>query len=552
MKHVTSLTLKIAFVAALLLPFAYIISAYTYSYSILSGDLAFDPSVSTRIYDINGELIAELFEENRTVTESGAMPALVKKAFLAAEDRNFYLHSGFDIPGIVRAILVDVFSGDIRQGGSTITQQLVKQLYTKGEKTIHRKIMEIFIALEFERKFTKEQILSMYLNQIYFGHGVYGVTSAANFFFDKKPGDLTPVEAALLAAIPSAPNHYSPLKNPRAAYERNKQVLYNMIDAGYISRDEAAGQFEDFWKDYLDSARTKFQTLGVRSRAFDRAPHFTEYIRRLMVERYGEKAVYHGGLRIYTTLDVRHQKAAEEALFRGIGEQDRIARERNGDRLDYYDRAMVRRELEEKKTAVRDAEQRVRFLGSLRNGPLYDVLMMTMVTGASGVEDALDRYIEAYESFRTSSRVEGALVALDPATGGITAMVGGSDFNAANQLNRAVQSTRQPGSAFKAFVYGAGIDSKQITAATAFYDVPVLFKGTRTSWKPSNYEKKLPRQGARAQCICRVAQHRVRPCRGRDRPEGRGGFRLTPHRDTAQPLRRRPQHLPGYVRAVSP
>ena len=200
MKPITTLLLKIAFMAALLLPFAYIISAYTYSYSILSGDLAFDPNISTRIYDINGELISELFEENRTITESGDMPALVKKAFLAAEDRNFYFHSGFDIPGIIRAVLVDVFSGDIRQGGSTITQQLVKQLYTKGEKTIHRKIMEIFIALEFEKKFTKEQILSMYLNQIYFGHGVYGVTSAAGFFFDKEVGDLTAVEAALLAA----------------------------------------------------------------------------------------------------------------------------------------------------------------------------------------------------------------------------------------------------------------------------------------------------------------------------------------------------------------
>jgi penicillin-binding protein 1A len=489
MKPIYSLILKVAVLSALLFPFAYIISAYAYSYSILSGELGFDPNISTRIYDINGELIAELFDENRTIAESGEIPDLVKKAFLAAEDRNFYLHSGFDIPGIIRAILVDLFSGDIRQGGSTITQQLAKQLYTKGEKTIHRKIMEIFIALEFERKFTKEQILSMYLNQIYFGHGVYGITSAASFFFDKDVKDLTAVEAALLAAIPSAPNHYSPLKNPRAAYEKNKQVLYNMIDAGFISQEDVAVRCDDFWQAYLDSIKTRFQTLGVRSISFDRAPHFTEYIRRILVERYGEKQVYHGGLKIYTTLDIRHQKAAEEALRKGIEEQDRIAREQNSGRIDYYDRIMVRRQQDDKTTAGRDAGQRIRFLSSLRNGPLFDVLMMTMVSGATGVEEALGRYIDEYESVRISSRVEGALVSLDPATGGITAMVGGSDFNAANQLNRAVQSTRQPGSAFKAFVYGAGIESKHITAATAFYDVPVLFKGTRTSWKPSNYEK---------------------------------------------------------------
>ena len=154
-----------------------------------------------------------------------------------------------------------------------------------------------------------------------------------------------------------------------------------MIAAGYISKEEATGQFDDFWRTYLESVRTKFQTLGVRSRSYDRAPHFTEYIRRILVERYGEKLVYHGGLNIYTTLDIRHQKAAEEALIKGIEEQDRIAREQNGGRLDYYDRIMVRKQQEEKKTAIRDVEQRVQFLSSLRNGPLYDVLMMTMVSG---------------------------------------------------------------------------------------------------------------------------------------------------------------------------
>lgn len=489
MKPNKALFLKITVLTLLLSPFAYIISAYTHSYAILSGDLAFDPNVSTRIYDINGEIISELFDENRTIAESGTIPPLVKMAFLAAEDRNFYFHSGFDLPGIIRAVLVDVFRGEIRQGGSTITQQLAKQLYTKGEKTFHRKIIEIFIALQFEKKFTKEQILSMYLNQIYFGHGVYGVTAASQFFFERNVNTITAVEAALLAGIPSAPNHFSPLKNPRAAHEKNKQVIYNMINAGYISKEEAIRQFDTFWESYLGNIRTKYQTLGVRSRTYDRAPHFTEYIRRLLVDRFSENIVYRGGLKVYTTLDLCQQKAAEDALSKGVEEQDRIAVEQNRRQLDYYDRVIARRLLESKKIGERDIEPLVRFMSALRNGPLNDVLMMSMVSGNTGIENALGIYLDEYESTRVASRVEGALVALDPATGGITAMVGGGDFNEANQLNRSVQSVRQPGSAFKAFVYGAGIESKHITPATAFYDVPVMFKGSRSVWKPSNYEK---------------------------------------------------------------
>jgi penicillin-binding protein 1A len=489
MKHIRALPVKILLIAIIVLPFAYILSAYTYSYSILSGELSYDPSVSTKIYDCNGDLISELFEENRTIVDHGTIPDIVKQAFLAAEDRNFYLHSGFDLPGIIRAIIVDILSGDIRQGGSTITQQLVKQLYTSGEKTVRRKLIEIFIAREFEKKYTKNQIIEMYLSQIYFGHGVYGVNSAARFFFDKDLKNLTAVEAALLASIPSAPNYYSPLRNPRAAHEKSRQVLYNMISAGNIGKDDAARQFNEFWTAYLDSIKIKFPTLGIRSRGFDRAPHFTEYIRQILIEKFGEKVVYRGGLSVHTTLDLRHQKAAEEALLKGIEEQNRTATANNVSSFDSIDRLMTRKLVEEKKISRKDAESRIVFLNTFRNGALDDVLMGSLLFGSNRMETILENYLDHYEELKQSSRVEGALVSLDPFTGGITAMVGGSDFNAANQLNRAVQSARQPGSAFKAFVYGAGIESKRITAATSFYDVPVLFKGTRTVWKPSNYEK---------------------------------------------------------------
>ncbi len=489
MKRIKALPVKIFLIAMILLPFAYIISAYAYSYAILTGELSYDPSVSTKLYDCNGDLISELFEENRTVVGHGMVPDIVKQAFLAAEDRNFYLHSGFDLPGIVRAVVVDVLSGDIRQGGSTITQQLVKQLYTKGEKTVRRKLIEIFIAREFEKKYTKDQIIEMYLSQIYFGHGVYGVDAAARFFFDKEMKNLTAMEAALLASMPSAPNHFSPLKNPRGAFEKSRQVLYAMISAGNIGKDDAVIQFNEFWTAYLENIKTRFPTLGVRSRGFDRAPHFTEYIRRMLIDRFGEKIVYRGGLSVYTTLDLRHQKAAEEALLTGIEGQNKTAAAYNASRFDSLDRHLTGKLLEGKRIARKDTESRIKFLSAFRNSSLDHILMASLLFGIDGMENALEKYLDAHEQLKQLSRAEGALVALDPLTGGITAMVGGSDFNAANQLNRAVQSIRQPGSAFKAFVYGAGIESKRITAATSFYDVPVLFKGTRTLWKPSNYEK---------------------------------------------------------------
>ncbi|MBP7734941.1 MAG: PBP1A family penicillin-binding protein [Spirochaetes bacterium] len=489
MKLTRALPAKLLLIGIIILPFAYILSAYTSSYSILSGELTYDPSVSTKIYDCNGELISELFEENRTIVTGGTIPLVVKQAFCAAEDRNFYLHSGFDIPGIVRALIVDVLSGDIRQGGSTITQQLVKQLYTRGEKTLHRKIIEIFIAREFEKKFTKDRILEMYLSQIYFGHGVYGVQAAARFFFDKEMKGITVPEAALLASIPSAPNHFSPLKNPRAAFGRSRQVLYTMIDAGTIEKGDATRQFNAFWESYLDAIKTKFPTLGVRGSSFDRAPYFTEFIRQYLIDTFGEKLVYRGGLEVHTTLDLRHQKAAEDALVEGIEEQNQVALSRNASSYDSPDRLMTRKLIEDKKISRKEAETRMRFLDTFRIGSIDDLLLCSQLFGVEGLERSLMKYLNQQEELKRSSRVEGALVSLDPSTGDITAMVGGSDFNAANQLNRAVQSARQPGSAFKAFVYGAGIESKRITAATAYYDVPVLFKGTRTTWKPSNYEK---------------------------------------------------------------
>lgn len=475
--------------ALVLVPFTLVISAYTRSHMIISEGFRYEPGVSTKIYDINNELISELFEENRTMTEPGSIPAVVTGAFLCAEDRNFFFHPGFDLAGIARALIVDLFSGELRQGGSTITQQLVKQLYTKGEKTIHRKLTEIFLAKELEKRHSKKEILEMYLNQIYFGHGVYGIGSAARFFFNKDLSQVTAVEASLLASIPSAPGRFSPLRNPRAAFEKSRRVLHNMISAGYITRADARDSFNSFWTFYLPEIRTRYSSSGVRDRQWDRAPHFTEYIRRILVERYGEETVYRVGLRIRTTLDLRQQKAAEEALTRGLALQNNSAFHRTRSRFEEIDRRIARVQLKGS-TAPRDElRTRIGLIRTLREECNDQLQLASMLFGIDEIDRTLDASLAHYERLRRESMVEGALIALDPSTGAITAMVGGSDFNTGNQLNRAVQSVRQPGSAFKAFVYGAGIESGRISAATAFYDVPVLFKGTRSVWKPSNYEK---------------------------------------------------------------
>lgn len=468
-----------------LAPYAYAVSAYAIGYGILGERPEYRPSLSTRLYDINGELISELYEENRSYITMDKIPAHVPLAFIAAEDKGFHSHAGIDVAGMARAALADLASGELKQGGSTITQQLIKQIHTRGEKTIFRKLVELFLAREFERRFTKRQIMEMYLNQIYFGHGAYGIDAASRFYFDHGAEALKIAEACILASIPSAPNQYSPLKNPGLAYERSGAVLHAMIQQGYVSRGEAVHAFRSFWGSYREEIMTRFQALGVRSARFDSAPYFTEYMRRLLIERYGEERVYRGGLQIYTTLDLRCQRIAEEALREGLERQNAVAR--------VYNRNDFSETLKKTRSGRRNPEDGaaiMRLYAALIENELIETpLLSSMFFDWGAPVEAMERYINEYESILRGSRVEGAFVALDPSDGAIVSMIGGGDFHSGNQLNRAVQSLRQPGSAFKAFVYGAGIESRQITAGTAFLDAPVVFKDEKKTWSPSNYEK---------------------------------------------------------------
>ncbi|HDP81213.1 MAG TPA: PBP1A family penicillin-binding protein [Spirochaetes bacterium] len=481
--------LAAVFAAFLIAPGAYFLFIYHRSYALLTSIEHYNPSLSTRLYDVNGELISELFQENRDYIAIEQVPPGVVQAFLSAEDRNFYAHRGFDISSILRALMVDILTGEIRQGGSTITQQLVKQVYTGSERSVRRKIIELLLAREMERRYDKDAILEMYLNQIYFGHGVYGVKSAARFFFNLDISRLTSAHGAVLAAIPSAPMKYSPLRNPSLCMHLSRNI-FAAIPA--VFKKDLSGEnvdFASFWAGFLDEIRTLPPTLSSRSRRFDRAPYFTEHVRRILIARYGEKKVYNGGLKVYTTLDLRCQIEAQEIMNAALKKQNRVASWSNQYRLRNIDRIILGAGLSRR--GAPEMRQGAEFLRHTRASSFEECEILSLLCGADGAFNAFRSYMDRYESIIESSRVEGALVALVPSTGEIVSMIGGSSFEGANQLNRAVQAMRQPGSAFKPFLYGAAIELKRISAASSFLDAPIINNEPGKKWSPTNYDSRF-------------------------------------------------------------
>jgi len=494
MKKRKSITLLILF-TVLFSPFAYIIYAYNESYGLFKEFKDYKQPLATKIFDIKGRLISELYEEYRDYADTKEIPEEIKEAFLAAEDHDFYMHTGFDIIGIIRAIVIDISSGKLKQGGSTITQQLVKQIYTNRERSIKRKLVELFITKEFEEKFTKEEILEMYLNHIYFGHGIYGVKAASEFFFSKKLKDINFAEAAVLAAIPSAPARYSPFKHPDNSYKRSESVMFNLIAQGRIKRDEGAAIFNSFWKDFRDKTKTAFPDETIRRTATDMAPWFTEYIRRILIKKYGEEKVYGGGLTVMTSLNIDYQRTGRKLLEEALERHNSIAERANRYKLKIMEDRLYRKSMADRTNSLSKTEFRKLYKiyadtnRSIREEVMDSLSLTSLMTGCENIDDSFRGFNELMERHRKSSHVEGALVAVEPQTGNILTMVGGSNFSHGNQLNRAVQSRRQPGSAFKAFVYGAAIDEKKITAATSFDDLPVTYKSRKDSWSPSNYSR---------------------------------------------------------------
>ncbi len=480
----------------------------------------YEPPVMSRIHAGDGRLLAEYAVEKRVFVPIRAMPRMVVRAFLSAEDKNFYTHPGIDFSGVARAILINIKNlGRARRpvGASTITQQVAKNFLLTNEVSWERKVKEAILAFRIERAFSKDRILELYLNEIYLGFRSYGVAAAALNYFDKSLDELTIAEAAFLAALPKAPNNYNPIKRHKAAVTRRDWVIGRMLDDGVITADEATLALAS--------------PLEVRERSkteFVEAAFFTEEVRRELESRYGESQLYKGGLSVRTTLDPKLQKIADQALRKGLRAYDRrhgwrgaLARIEVADgwpeklkaldlskRLSGWRAALVLR-LDEAGVDIGFADGasgRIpmaemtwarRWLEGERRGPKVhrpaDVLAPGDVVAVEAVTKGPNGAAYPGKTFalRQIPELEGALVALDPHTGRVLAMSGGYDFKT-SQFNRVTQAMRQPGSAFKPFVYLAALDSGY-SPATLILDAPfVIDQGPGLpKWRPANYTQKF-------------------------------------------------------------
>jgi penicillin-binding protein 1A len=477
----------------------------------------YHPRQVTRVYSDDGHLIGEIYVERRTVVPFAKLPKVLVNAVVAAEDADFFKHQGLDYYGMLRSFLVNLRHGGYRQGGSTITQQVVKTFFLSPERTLKRKAQEVILARRVEQSLSKEEILYLYLNQIYYGHGRYGVEEAARFYFGKGVHELSVAEAALVAGLPQSPERLSPLKHPEAAKERQRYVLEQMARRGYLEVAEA----ERLAREPIQVMRETSPYLGV-------APEAVDHVRDILVARYGEAKLAEAGLAVRTTIDARMQAAAREAVNRGLvtidgrqgyrGPTGKVHHDKKGGTGAALERAL------EKAVAKLRGENAAPKAGQVYEGIVLavdDAAQRLQVTlgGAEGqVElDKDERYnpkkLAPAKRFARGDRVrvrvgetaprsrgrkepvaalpltlelgpQAALVALDPKTRQVRALVGGYDFRPGG-FDRARRARRQPGSSFKPFVYAAALAAGKVTPATVINDAPDVF-GT---WRPDNAEQ---------------------------------------------------------------
>lgn len=464
-----------------------------------TGDLdrlaSFRPTIPTRLYDQKGRLIAELFRHQRKLVSLEEIPRPVIAAFLAIEDSNFYEHFGIDFKGIARAFFKNLRAMRVVAGGSTITQQLVKGLYTESERTLFRKIYEAVLALQVEKAFTKDEILEMYFNQTYFGHGAYGIASAAQFYFDKPVSKLNFMEASILAALPKSPHNYSPFRAPHEAYKKNRASLNRLVEVGYITKQEADTLYKTFWPVYWKKIATTPSSKTIFGEKINNAPYFTEYVRQELIALYGEDVVYSKGLQVYTTLDLDHQKAAEKALLPTLKKLDPIARAQNArgpapTKEKHLDPATGK--IVEEIVVTRAYSLRNDFRSTFKEEASDALELVSLVLPATTVNEVSSEFIASSREHRGDLHVQGALLSLDMKNGRYTAMIGGREFKSSDQFNRAMMARRQPGSAMKPFVYGSALESRGIHYAMGFIDSPLLnITPTGKVWAPSNYNSEF-------------------------------------------------------------
>ncbi|MAL79601.1 MAG: penicillin-binding protein [Sneathiella sp.] len=475
----------------------------------------YEPPVMTRVHAADGGLIAEYAHQRRLFVPIDTIPDIVKQAFIAAEDQNYYSHPGVDFQGIARALFTNIKNiGQGRRpvGASTITQQVAKNMLLTNEVSYERKAKEAILALRINRALSKDQVLELYLNEIYLGHRAYGVAAAALYYFDKSLDQLTIAEAAYLGALPKAPNNYNPFRFPKRAMERRDYVIGRLLEDGYITTDQAEEAY----------ATPLIAREGGDAQVI-RAEWFVEQVRRELYNIYGEKALYDGGLSVRATMQTTLQKTGEAVLRKGLRDYDR----RHGWRgplssievgedwavqmikfprpkgLGDWPMAVVLKltgeaaeigfaDTTKGQILLEDMDWAREFQGVDQRGPAVkapaDVLKVGDIIAVSPKEGA--KATERLFALEQIPKVSGALVAMDPHTGRVHALVGGWSADT-SQFNRAVQAYRQPGSAFKPFVYAAALDNG-FTPADKVMDGPfVLTQPNGERWKPSNYSNRF-------------------------------------------------------------
>ncbi|HBN26913.1 MAG TPA: penicillin-binding protein [Desulfobacteraceae bacterium] len=522
--------LSIIFRWSIILSFIFFISAGLVCFGIylyiieglpkISGLADYKPPIITTVYSDDHRKIAEFYNERRVVYELSDIPKMLQDAFIAAEDARFYQHKGIDFVSIMRAFIKNLKAGAIVQGGSTITQQVTKSFFLTPERSYARKIKEAILSYNISKKFTKKEILYLYLNQIYLGHGAYGVQAASENYFGKSVNELNLAEAAMLAGLPQAPSRYSPFRFPEKAKQRQIYVLNRMLTEGYITNIQASEAIN--------------KILDVKKRRnwyIEEVPYYTEYVRQYIEKKYGKDALYEDGYEIYTAVNIEMQKAARAEIKKGL----RFIDKRQG-----YRGPLKHLENEEIETYSKKITKKLQGTppapGSILTGVVirinntdnYATIRMGNVLGVLKIEnmkwartsdpdipyyrakvdhpgevlkigDVIYVKINKYDenmtmldlSLEQTPDVQSALLCMEAGTSHVKVMIGGRDFKN-SQFNRAVQSKRQPGSAFKPVIYAAAID-KGYTPATVLIDSPIVFYNPEEdfTWKPRNYKKKF-------------------------------------------------------------
>ncbi len=494
------------FVFGLLVLLSALVGALTGLLLVYSTDLPqveqlenYRPVSTTELYDIHGGTIGSFALQRRVVASYQDFPRVLRDALISTEDKDFYRHLGVNVWRIAGAAYHDIESGGKVQGASTLTMQLARNLFLSPDRSFHRKIQEALLAIQIERRFTKEQIFTLYANQIYLGHGVYGFEAASEFYFSKPAKQLTLEQAALVAGLPKSPVYYSPVIHPERALRRRNLVINSMLEDGKITASQATG------------ARDAPLELHLARDLNSLAPYFVEEVRRYLESKYGTDQVHEGGLRVYTTLDMSWQRSANQAVLDGLAvyehrhgwqghlenillQGEAIASYRHPDwdaqlDPDDYAHALV--------TVVSSAGT-----ATLRVGPYVATLMQA---DAAWTQQKLAKLLtlgdivyvkllalgadgKAKVSLEQDSGAQGALLAIDNASGDVRAMVGGRDFML-SKFNRATQALRQVGSSFKPYVYTAAIDQGARPDDTVL-DAPVTFQTASGPYSPHNFDNK--------------------------------------------------------------